>query len=925
MSAMSLPPIPSPTGNFIVDKSVVPYMREIPVVIRGYNLRPYSNVSYWFDDVNINQFVLPSSILQANSGFYVNTLSHMEGIYNTTSHAYAQVLETSANGLIYIDEAFTCMNVSPYGPGGSNTFAAGDYVVGDLVYMANNTSNVYANNLMGHVVYWNSTDGVLAVTVDNGTVANTVTNNVIFKVGSTKLANVINLVQGNKFGVGTSIKSVSNGTNIFLSNGWSHLSGVVSIANAPGNQIMTSGNVNANIVNSNIYICSGLGIGTIAKITSIASNNILTLNTSLVGTSGNTYYGLGNTRVDDIGIAAGIFIVPEDQNAKFQTGNRLITMNDGASYNDNTAGMRAMATFVASGGLQSGVQTTRTPVAPATPTLSVGASTIAQQGPTSKSITSDSTQTNNPAASADPLVQTFFTPKPKTQKTDYGIFASSVDLFFQNKPTGSSTHFPVSVYIVETVNGFPTTNILGKSLVRWEDVKTTDGIATFPDSSNNSTLTKFTFYDPVYLAPGTEYGIVVYSESPDYQAWVSTIGQTLVNTTRLVSESPYVGSLFKSQNASAWTPIQNQKLMFTLNKAVFSTTPVTMVWNAVPPAQNTYADMFIAHSSDLTFPVATVSYGVKSVIANTGVQDAAFTSLDVNVPLNYGGDLINSSVSINRRRIVQAGNSNSCLVQVTMQTQDPDVSPFFHAERFSILPVTNIINNGRLSNGDITILTGGNHINAANIIVTIGAPTGMSNTGYTALANVLPGGLSGNTLVAINITSPGSGYVTSPTITITEAGAPTNATAQIYGEDGKFGGNALVRYMTRPITLADGFDAGDIVVFMSAVRPQGTDIAVYYKVLSGSDSDQITNKNWKIMSKQNDVFSADQQSQVNLVYNTGVNAIGPIGSANYVEGGTTYPLGGKFKTFAIKIVMIANDTTVPPVIKNFRAVAVPAG
>jgi hypothetical protein len=44
-----------------------------------------------------------------------------------------------------------------------------------------------------------------------------------------------------------------------------------------------------------------------------------------------------------------------------------------------------------------------------------------------------------------------------------------------------------------------------------------------------------------------------------------------------------------------------------------------------------------------------------------------------------------------------------------------------------------------------------------------------------------------------------------------------------------------------------------------------------------------------------------------------------------VENNVTYPLGGSFKYFAIKLVMLAADASVPPIIRNLRAIAFPAG
>ncbi len=913
----SVTPINVTIGPNVIDRSIVPYMHSFPMIVNSYNLRPYGYAQYWMDNVYVNQFVQPASIMTVNVGFAANTFDVQEGIYCPQTHAYAVVQETSQGTILQISENFSCINISTYGS--ANTFSATQYNANDIVYMANNTANVYANTMMGRVAFWDYANGALALTVDSGTLSNTVNNNVLFKVGSGILSNVTNIVAGNKFPVGAAVVSVANTSKYFLANNYQSNHGLITTANS-GNLLQLAGNVNAGLIGQEIYTVKGWGIGQRALITGVDTvNNTVTLNTSWSYVYGNTYYGMGKVQVDGIGICTGIFHIPEDPNFNFQSGSRLITVNDSTvSPIDNTATMISSATLAASGALPAG---SVTPVVPPTPQISAAAATtVAPSTPTSTAINNNG-PTNNPQASADPLVQTFFTPKSTNPGTDYGCFATSVNLFFQNKPQGSSTQFPVNVYLVNTVNGFPTSNVLATSIVRYEDVNTTDGVNTFPDSANNLTYTKFSFVDPVYLAPGQEYGIVVYSESPDYQVWISQLGETIVNSNRLISSSPYVGSFFKSQNASAWTPIQNQQLMFVLNKAVFSTSPVNLTFAVQAPPQNTYVDMLSLHSADLTFPVANIQYGIKTVTANSGVQDTNFKPVNIDVPFNYGGDLINSSIGSDRRRVIQAGNANTCLVQATLSTTNPDVSPFFHSEALNLLSITNVINNGDISPEEISITSGGNHINVSNVVVTFSAPD--ISTGTTATANVT---LTGNVVSSINIINPGSGYLKNPTITISEAGAPANATAIVTGETSASGGNGLVRYVTRSITLADGFDSGDLNVFLQAIRPQGTDIAVYYKVLSSADPDPITSKNWQLMEKVNDIYSPDQATPISLSYNTGTNALGiPRGSVSYVENGITYPIGGKFKTFSIKIVLIANDPTVPPEVQNMRAIAVPAG
>ena len=107
---------------------------------------------------------------------------------------------------------------------------------------------------------------------------------------------------------------------------------------------------------------------------------------------------------------------------------------------------------------------------------------------------------------------------------------------------------------------------------------------------------------------------------------------------------------------------------------------------------------------------------------------------------------------------------------------------------------------------------------------------------------------------------------------------------------------------------------------MTAVRPVGSDIQVYYKVLGTADSSPIQNRPWVQMSKQNDTFSPDQLTPISLTFNTG-----GTGTLSYVVSGVTYPLGGAFQQFQIKIAMFADDPTVPPIVQSYTAIAIPAG
>jgi len=74
-------------------------------------------------------------------------------------------------------------------------------------------------------------------------------------------------------------------------------------------------------------------------------------------------------------------------------------------------------------------------------------------------------------------------------------------------------------------------------------------------------------------------------------------------------------------------------------------------------------------------------------------------------------------------------------------------------------------------------------------------------------------------------------------------------------------GEALAKYVSRTVTLADGLDAEDVKVFVTGYRPSGTDIKVYAKILNQADASIIDDTNWSPlqMTSNEFKFSSDKE------------------------------------------------------------------
>jgi hypothetical protein len=266
------------------------------------------------------------------------------------------------------------------------------------------------------------------------------------------------------------------------------------------------------------------------------------------------------------------------------------------------------------------------------------------------------------------------------------------------------------------------------------------------------------------------------------------------------------------------------------------------------------------------------------------------------------------------------------VVTATMSTSNPDISPMLDVSRFGSIFVENIINGLPLSNSDIILTNAGTKYGPnGSVTITISGGGGSGATANVLVANTGTGAAPGNSIISVTLTNPGSGYTTSPTFTIADANSTpgTGATITYNGEDKKSGGNSVVRYITRKVTLADGFDSGDLRVYVTAYKPAGADILVYYKLLSVSDNETFDDKSYQLMTQLSNVnfVSNNYQDYREIAYAPGI-ANAANNSVLYSTSSTTF---STFRTFAIKIVLSGTSTVDVPKVRDFRAIALPAG
>lgn len=254
-----------------------------------------------------------------------------------------------------------------------------------------------------------------------------------------------------------------------------------------------------------------------------------------------------------------LFNIPNTDAVRFRTGTREFKLVDAATYNGDFTS-RGITNYEATGTLttkQSTINAVR------------NARLVQEQTTADQTIFNTSYRVTSDTGWYDPLAQSFLV----QQKG--GAFITSIDVFFATK----DTNLPVTLQIREMVNGFPGKNILPFSVVtkRAVDINISANFVTMSDNTQKpsyDTPSTFTFDSPVYVQDNTEYCFVLQSDSNNYNVWISYIGDTIPGSGRTISDQPYAGVMFKSQNASTWTPDDSADIKFTINRAVFNTSVI---------------------------------------------------------------------------------------------------------------------------------------------------------------------------------------------------------------------------------------------------------------------------------------------------------------------------------------------------------------
>jgi hypothetical protein len=235
----------------------------------------------------------------------------------------------------------------------------------------------------------------------------------------------------------------------------------------------------------------------------------------------------------------------------------------------------------------------------------------------------------------DPLAQSFLV------DDEVGVFLTRCDVFFRSK---DDMDIPVTFQLRTMQNGFPTQHVIPFSEIVIDP-------AEVQISGDGSIATPIRFKSPVYLEGGKEYCICLASNSTKYSVYISRIGENDLLTQAFISNQPYLGSLFKSQNASTWEPSQWEDLKFSLYRADFIESGTVEVYNPQLSEGNNQIAKLMPNSLNFNSKKVRISLAstindANFIIGNTILQSGT------NASGNYVG---NAGIATGTLNIINAG------------------------------------------------------------------------------------------------------------------------------------------------------------------------------------------------------------------------------------------------------------------------------
>jgi len=499
-----------------------------------------------------------------------------------------------------------------------------------------------------------------------------------------------------------------------------------------------------------------------------------------------------------------------------------------------------------------------------------------------------------------------------------------------------------------------------------------------PQSTDGTTNgLKVTFDSPVFLYSDKSYAFIIHPEAanPNYYFWVSRIGENDVNTGKQVTSRAYYGTTYTTNNDTIWTIQDQVDLTCVWYRASFDSSgsfeignkpkeklyltnivgsiegfgePIVsgdrVVFSGYSGATLAINDMVYGNTSGMNAKIVNFSSGVynlsnirfqkdESVLIRNGSTGAVKGSANISSIQNGTSFLEYYKEGVNATYVIVSSSNG----RFTANDSIFDISDEGYAKiasisnlRYSTIDFEPVVIGFSTTTQTFEMATYSNTASAqAYTYIEPGENYEFaSEMAILSRSNEVAASIDRSNKVRVNMTTS-SNYL-SPVFDVrkTQSIIVDNLiNSNTTNENAASGGSLFNKYISKIITLAEGQDAEDLKVYLTAYRPPGTDVKVWIKILNGEDSDTIAQKSWIELEKSfgGDILYssiANKKDFKEFTYGIPTSMLtGSQGQVVYTSSQGISFTG--FKSFQVKIGLVGNGTNsaIVPRVADFRTIA----
>ena len=484
----------------------------------------------------------------------------------------------------------------------------------------------------------------------------------------------------------------------------------------------------------------------------------------------------------------------------------------------------------------------------------------------------------------DPIAQTFFVKDGMGQGSNT-VFVSKIDLYFKRK---SDTNGAV-IELREVLNGYPSYQNVPFSRVHL----TPSQINVSDDASQATTVV---FPAPVRLDSEKEYAFVIIPDAsdPNYLIFTSQVGGTNLtpgaNQGLVVVQDWGDGVLFTSTNNRAWKSYQDEDIKFTLYRHNFNSSSGSVTFtNNDHEFLTTENNIGRFKAGELVYTVHPVDAETSNTVSVTAGSNEISSTEDITA--TYATDdyiLVDDGAS--NKQIFQVVSANTTVIIadrpasftatlagnpvtigtlrhydfryptfIILEESNADISRKFEAAdtiygfdsntvatiasvdniSFSYIQPTIIRTNDSVTSASIS----GTFVDPNNTLNTYVQPMLFNDNSYFGKTGMVVFSKSNDiartkTMDFTVSMQNGSNVTSTPFIDI--------ETASVLAYQWKITNTSSTtsKYVSKTVELAESLDAEDFEIFVTAYRPNGTDVKVYIRPQAADDPSVFDNADW---------------------------------------------------------------------------------